>query len=128
MKPPFEPMRLSSIADLTRKTAFLLSLAMAKRNSEVWAFSSDVRFGLNKMNVTLSFLPGFIAKKVDRPETALNPVIIPSLSSLGGRDLPDRTKCPVRALCFYLDRTKAGVNQDRFKRLLFLLNRDIKGI
>jgi hypothetical protein len=43
MKPPFEPMRLSSIADLTRKTAFLLTLAMAKRNSEVWAFSSDVR-------------------------------------------------------------------------------------
>ncbi len=55
----------------------------------MWAFSSDVRFGPNKMNATLSFLPGFIAKtqKVDRPETALNPVTIPSLSSLVGRDL-----------------------------------------
>ena len=129
MKPPFEPMRLSSIADLTRKTAFLITLATAKRNSEVWAFSSDVRFGPNKMNATLSFLPGFIAKtqKVDRPETALNPVIIPSLSSLVGRDLPDRTLCPVRALCFYLDRTKAGVNQDRFKRLFVSFKPGHKG-
>jgi len=129
MKPPFEPMRLSSIADLTRKTAFLITLATAKRNSEVWAFSSDVRFGSNKMNATLSFLPGFIAKtqKVDKPETALNPVTIPSLSSTVGRDLPDRTLCPVRALCFYLDKTKAGVDQNRLKRLFISFKPGHKG-
>jgi hypothetical protein len=56
-------------------------------------------------------------QKVDSPETALNPVTIPSVSSLVGRDLPDRTLCTVRALCLYLDRTKAGENPDRFKRL-----------
>ena len=45
MRPPFEPMNMASLADMTRKLAFLLTLASAKRNSEVWAFSADVRFG-----------------------------------------------------------------------------------
>ena len=39
-------MNLASLADMTRKLAFLLTLASARRNSEVWAFSTDVRFGL----------------------------------------------------------------------------------
>ena len=34
MRPPFEPMN-----------SFLLTLASAKRNSEVWDFSAVVRFG-----------------------------------------------------------------------------------
>ena len=45
VRPPFEPMNMASLADMTRKLAFLLTLASAKRNSEVWAFSADVRFG-----------------------------------------------------------------------------------
>ena len=40
-----EPMNMASLADMTRKLAFLLTLASAKRNSEVRAFSADVRFG-----------------------------------------------------------------------------------
>ena len=32
MKPPFEPMNMASLADMTRKLAFLLTLASAKRN------------------------------------------------------------------------------------------------
>ncbi len=77
---------------------------MAKRNSEVWAFSSDVHIGSNKMNATLNFLPGFIAKtqKVDRPETALNPVTIPSLASMVGSDLPDRTLCLMSGLSVFI--------------------------
>ena len=39
-------MNLASLADMTRKLAFRLTLASARRNSEVWAFSADVRFGL----------------------------------------------------------------------------------
>ena len=62
MRHPFEPMNVCSLADLTRKTAFLLTLASAKRNSEVWAFSADVVFGHDKQSATLRFLPGFIAK------------------------------------------------------------------
>ena len=34
MRPPFEPMNMASLADMTRKLAFLLTLASAKRNSE----------------------------------------------------------------------------------------------
>ena len=46
MMPPFEPMNMAGLADMTRKLAFLLTLlASAKRNSEVWAFSADVRYG-----------------------------------------------------------------------------------
>ena len=45
MRPPFEPLNMVSLADMTRKLAFLLTLASAKRNSEVWAFRADVRFG-----------------------------------------------------------------------------------
>ncbi len=129
MKPPFEPMSLCSLADLTRKTAFLVTLATAKRNSEVWAFSKDVLFGPNKTNAMLSFLPGFLAKtqKVDRPETNLSPVIIPSLSSVVGRDLPDRTLCPVRALLFYTDRTNVGTDTERSKRLFISFKTGHKG-
>ena len=71
------------------------------------------------MSVTLSYLPGFLAKTVipDRPATALAPVTIPALSPSLGRDLPDRTLCPVRALRFYLERTGVGKDTDRPMRL-----------
>jgi len=62
LRPPFEPMNLSTLPNLTRNTAFLLTLASAKRNSEVWAFSADVAFGPNKSSASLKFLPVFIAK------------------------------------------------------------------
>jgi len=95
-----------------------LTLASAKRNSEVWAFSADVAFGPNKSSATLKFLPDFIAKtqKIDRPDTALIPVTIPALAPSMGTDLPDRTLCPVRALLFYVDRTKCS-GPGRHKRL-----------
>ena len=82
MRHPSQPMNVGSLAVLTRKTAFLLTLAAAKRNSEVWAFSADVVFGHDKQSATLRFLPGFIAKtqKPDRPDTALSPVTIPALA------------------------------------------------
>ena len=75
MKPPFEPMNMASLADMTRKLAFLLTLASAKRNSEVWAFGQDYNAA------TLSFLPNFLAKTMDpsRPETDYAPVTIPAL-------------------------------------------------
>ena len=87
MRHPSQPMNVCSLAVLTRKTVFLLTLAAAKRNSEVWAFSADVVFGHDKQSATLRFLPGFIAKtqKPDRPDTALSPVTIPALAPLRGQ-------------------------------------------
>ena len=121
MKPPFEPMNMASLADMTRKLAFLLTLAMAKRNSEVWAFSADVCFGQDYNAATLSFLPNFLAKTMDpsRPETDYAPVTIPALGPSMGEDLPDRFLCPVRALRYYLKLKHKGLDpNNRFRRLL----------
>ena len=104
MNPPFEPMNMSSLANLTRKTAFLIMLATAKRNSEVWAFSADVSFGTSYKSVTLKFLPGFIAKthKPGVPETELQPVTFPAIAPTLSSDMPDRNLSPVRALRYCL--------------------------
>ena len=121
MKPPFEPMNMASLADMTRKLAFLLTLASAKRNSEVWAFSADVRFWQDYYAATLSFLPNFLAKTMDpsRPKTDYAPVTIPALGPSMGEDLPDRLLCPVRALRYYLKlRHKGQDPNNRFRRLL----------
>ena len=118
MRHPFEPMNVCSLAVLTRKTAFLLTLASAKRNSEVWAFSADVVFGHDKQSATLRFLPDFIAKtqKPYRPDTALSLVIIPALAPFMGPDLPEKPLCPIRALRYYLSRTNIS-DPNRSKRL-----------
>jgi hypothetical protein len=110
MRLPYEPLVNANIADITRKTVFLLTLATAKRNSEVWAFKADVRFGQNYESATLSFLPHFMAKTMvpGRPETAYAPVTIPALAPSMGDDLPDRFLCPVRALRVYLDKNIMG--------------------
>ena len=118
MRHPSQPMNVCSLAVLTRKTAFLLTLASAKRNSEVWAFSADVVFGHDKQSATLRFLPGFIAKtqKPDRPDTALSPVTIPALAPFTGPDLPEKALCPIRALRYSLSRTNIS-DPSRSKRL-----------
>ena len=111
-------MNVCSLADLTRNTAFLLTLASVKCNSEVWDFSDNVVFGHDKQSATLRFLPGFIAKtqKPDRLDTALSPVIIPALAPSTGTDLPERALCPIRALRHYLSRTNIS-DPGRSKRL-----------
>ena len=78
--------------------------------------------------VPLSFLPVFIAKtqRVDSPKTALNPVKIPALAPSLGRDLPDSSLCPVRALLFYANITKIS-NPDRLKRLFIAFKPGHKG-
>ena len=116
----YEPMNMASLADMTRKLAFLLTLASAKRNSEVWAFSADVRFGQDYNAATLSFLPNFLAKAMDpsKPETDYAPVTIPALGPSMGEDLPDRLLCPVRALRYYLKLKHKGQDpNNRFRRL-----------
>ena len=128
MRPPFEPMNMASLADITRKLAFLLTLALAKRNSEVWAFSADVRLGQDYNAATVAFLPSFLAKTMDpsKPETDYAPVTIPALGPSMGEDLPDRFLCPVRSLRYYLKLKHKGRDpNNRFRRLLCALKRDI---
>ena len=90
MRPPFEPINMASLADMTRKLAFLLTLASAIRNSEVWAFSTDVRFRQDYSAATLSFLPSFLAKTMDlsKPETNYAPITMPALGPSMGEKSP----------------------------------------
>ena len=121
LKPPVEPMNNASISDITRTTSFLLTLAMAKRNSEVLAFSADIRFGHDFNAATLKFLPSFLSKTVDpcRPDTLYAPVTIPALCPCRCTDLPDKYLCPMRALRIYMNRNhKIHDLSCRFQHLL----------
>ena len=130
-KPPFEPLRKASLKHLTFKTVFLLALGSGKRRSEIHAWvHKNSRHQEDWSNVSLYPSPGFISKNHLAKEgpACIAPVIIPALAPTLDKSLKeDRTLCPVRALCYYLDKTKdlrAG------KELVFVsfrksLNKDI---
>ncbi len=106
-KAPYEPLSKATLSHLTWKTVFLLTLASAKRRSEIHALSeesSHLRFNPDG-SVTLLCQAGFLAK-TQLPSVAPKPFTIPSLSKDLSRSDPDRTLCPVRALRFYLDKVK----------------------
>ena len=118
--PPFEPLRLASIRDLTKKTIFLVALATARRVSELQALSNKVVW--QDSDLILSYLPEFIAKT----ETVSNPTTrefrLRSLTPLVGAEDEERLLCPVRAVHLYLQRTAFTPRP----RQLFLSVRDLK--
>ena len=93
---PFEPLRTTSLRDLTKKTLFLVSLATAKRVGELQALSRTV-FHQGE-DLLVSYLPEFAAKT----ESASNPLPrefrIKSLAAIVGYSDEERLLCPVRAL------------------------------
>ena len=109
-KKPFEPMKDSDIKHLTLKTAFLLALASGKRRSEIHAWVANKVSNLGQWEkVALFPSSDFIAKNQLAREGAqsVSPVIIPALTTIIDRQFKqDRSLCPVRALRYYLDRTK----------------------
>ena len=108
MSDNFEPMDSLDLKKLTQKTLFLISLASAKRVSEIQGLSFKV--GTQGDNFILSYRPSFRAKT----ETLKNPLprsfTLKNLSELVGRE-SERALCPVRALKFYLNRTKGLSNR-----------------
>ena len=109
-KAPFEPMRKASLKHLTFKTVFLLALGSGKRRSEIHAWLyRNIRHQENWSQVSLYPSPSFLSKNQlarDGP-AAVAPVVIPALAPSLDRSLKeDKSLCPVRALCYYLDRTK----------------------
>lgn len=65
-------------------------------------------------------LPDFLSKNVKAtdPNSAVKPIVIPSLARFVGPDLPeDALNCPVRAIRMYMKRTKSLRNG---KKLLFI--------
>ena len=116
--PPFEPIRETPLKFLTLKTAFLVSLALGRRSSEVHALSGlpkDIAYEPDG-SISLRFLPEFLAKN-QAPGDPSPILLIKPLSSILGPDDEDRFLCPVRALRLYRKRTNASRAQ---RRRLFL--------
>ena len=109
-KPPFEPLRKASLKHLTFKTVFLLALGSGKRRSEIHAWvHKNITHQEDWLNISLYPSPGFISKNHLAKEGpgCVAPVIIPALAPTLDKSLKeDRTLCPVRALRYYLYRTK----------------------
>ena len=109
-KAPFEPMKDTDLKHLTLKTAFLLALASGKRHSKIHAWVANKVSNLGQWEkVALFPSSDFIAKNQLAREgsQSVSPVTIPALTTIVDRQFKeDRTLCPVRALRYYLDRTK----------------------
>ena len=109
-KPPFEPLRKASLKHLTFKTVFLLALGSGKRRSEIHAWvNRNIHHQSDWSKVSLSPSPCFLSKNQlarEGPESVA-PVVIPALApTLDSSLKEDRSLCPVRALRYYLDKTK----------------------
>ena len=106
----FEPMKDTYLKHLTLKTAFLLALASGKRRSEIHAWVANKVSNLGHWEkVALFPSSDFIAKNqlARQGSQSVSPVTIPALTTIVDRQFKeDRTLCPVRALRYYLDRTK----------------------
>ena len=109
-KAPFEPMRKASLKHLTFKTVFLLALDSGKRRSEIHAWLyKNIRHQENWSQVSLYPSPSFLSKNQLAREgpACVALVVIPALApSLDKSLTEDKSLCPVRALRYYLDRTK----------------------
>ena len=107
----FEPLSSSSLRDLTRKTLFLVALAIAKRVGELQAFSRVVSFSSTAAG--LSYVPEYLAKT----ETAVRPLprsfSVQSLEDFASGGPEDLLLCPVRSLREYIKRTSRFVNRPR---------------
>ena len=103
-------MKDTDLKHLTLKTAFLLALASSKHHSEIHAWVANKVSNLGQWEkVALFPSSDFIAKNQLAREgsQSVSPVTIPALTTIVDRQFKeDRTLCPVRALRYYLDRTK----------------------
>ena len=98
----FEPLESASLRDLTKKTLFLVSLALAKRVSEVHALTRPV--GFTSQGALVSLALKFRAKNDTKCKELPRNFLIKELTSLVGKE-EEHKLCPVRAIKAYLDRT-----------------------
>ena len=102
-------MKDTNLKHLTLKTAFLLALASGKRRSEIHAWVANKVSNLGQWEKVALFPSDFKAKnKLAREGSqSVSPVTIPALTTIVDRQFKeDRTLCLVRALRYYLNRTK----------------------
>ena len=104
-KAPFEPMHKCSLLNLSVKTTFLLAVASGARRSLIHALSIEpghIRW--EKNGVRMIPRAGFIAKNQKEGSKPCE-IVIPSISAFSSIS-EDRLWCPVRALKWYISRTK----------------------
>ena len=105
VSPVFEPLSQAPFRALTLKTLFLMALATAKRVGELQALSSVVTFVGG--DACLSYIPQFVAKSKSLTRSIPRSFLVKSLADFAaGLDI-DLLLCPVRALRFYLLRTRS---------------------
>ena len=103
---PFEPLHKVSLHCLAIKTAFLVAIASGQRVSALHALAIEpghVRW--EPAGVRLVPRPNFIAKN-QSPSSQPVEIFLPSMSSFSSVEAV-KVWCPVRALIWYLDRTKS---------------------
>ena len=107
-KVPFESIKEASLKRLTFKTVFLLALGSGKHRSEIDAWQNrNIRHQSDWSKVSLYPSPSFFSKNQVAKEgpDSVAPGVITALALTLDRSLKsDRSLCPVRALCYYLDR------------------------
>ena len=118
-KPPFEPMAKSSLHHLTMKTVFLVAIASGQRRSALHALCltpGHIRW--ERRGVRLIPRAAYIAKNQTATSGPVEIFLSPlsELSSIA----EDKVWCPVRALKWYLDKTKNLRKDDQ----LFIITRE----
>jgi integrase len=107
---PYEPLAKASDKFLTLKTVFLLSLATGKRVSEIHALDiNSIRWTESRAEVFLSPNVRFLAKtqRSEQAQKQLEVIHLRALAPTLQQDMTeDRSLCPVRALRYYISRTK----------------------
>ncbi|KAJ8043910.1 TBC1 domain family member 10B [Holothuria leucospilota] len=116
--PPYEPMHNSTLELLTYKTLFLIAAASARRRSELHALTTKKGFiRFSQSGVFLIPDPSFLTKKETISFTP-GEIYLPSISSASSIS-EDKRVCPVRALKWYLEKTRLIRTSER----LFLIPR-----
>ena len=118
-RPPFEPMATSSLHHLSMKTAFLIAIASGQRRSALHALCltpGHIRW--ERRGVRLIPRAKYIAKNQTASSGPVE-IFISPLSELSSI-VEDKVWCPIRALKWYLDRTKNLRKDDQ----LFIITRE----
>ena len=125
---PYEPMSSPRLQHLTLKIAFLVALASSRRSSEVHAFSGDPKDDSFEPNggIYLNFLAEFIAK--NQIPGSMSPTVMIKKLFCEKTDHLKRLYFPVRALRYYLRRTKESRSDRRYLLIFynFKYKKDIK--
>ena len=105
---PYEPLQTSDGCFLTQKTFFLLALASAKQIGELHALSHCISRSRDWVEVSFTFVAGFVAKMHDPSSSAprfegFTVLALPNAST----NCSENLLCPVRAVRCYLDCTAA---------------------